>query len=132
MLLVEDNPDVAGATMALLEQLGYRVRFVPDASAALEELKRRAFKLVVTDIVMPGVMDGLGLARTIRQQHPEMPLILVSGYSDAAGSADKEFIVLRKPYQAAELSRAIAHATASHKALASNLLPFRGGNGSRS
>jgi PAS domain S-box-containing protein len=132
VLLVEDNPDVAGATAALLEQLGYRVRIVPGASAAIEELKRRAFRLVVTDIVMPGVMDDLGLARTIRQQHPELPLILVSGYSSAAGSADKEFIVLRKPYQAAELSRAIASAMTSHREPASNLIPFRGGNGSSS
>jgi hypothetical protein len=59
-----------------------------------------------------------------------MPLILVSGYSDAAGTADKEFIVLRKPYQVAELSRAIASVTAERRA-ASNLVPLCGDNGPR-
>ena len=127
VLLVEDNPDVAGATSALLEQLGYRVRAVTNAAAAFGELKRRAFRLLISDIVMPGALDGLGLARMVRQQHPELPLILVSGYSDVAGAADKEFIVLRKPYQAAELSRAIA--TAIARISASNLVPFPGGNG---
>jgi PAS domain S-box-containing protein len=130
VLLVEDNPDVAGATAALLEQLGYRVRTAPDATAALEQLRRSTFRLVVTDIVMRGVMDGLGLARTVRRTYPEMPLILVSGYSDAAGTADKEFIVLRKPYQVAELSRAIASVTAERRA-ASNLVPLCGDNGPR-
>jgi PAS domain S-box-containing protein len=126
VLLVEDNPEVAGATTALIEQLGYQVRSASDARAALEELKQRNFDLVVTDIVMAGSMDGLGLARAIRQHHPALPIILVTGYSEAAGNADKEFIVLRKPYQLSELSRAVAKVVGGGEG-ASNLVRLRDG-----
>jgi PAS domain S-box-containing protein len=107
-LLVEDNPDVAEVSVALLEQLGYQVHAAGDALTALEAVEARKFDLVVSDIVMAGGMDGLGLARAIRQRHPELPVILVTGYSDTAALAAPEFAVLRKPYQLAELSRAAA------------------------
>src|SRR5229473_2969257 len=66
VLLVEDNPDVATASTGLLEQLGYSVRWVSDAEAALKELDCDGIDLVSSDIVMPGRIDGLGLARAIR------------------------------------------------------------------
>jgi len=53
-------------------------------------------------------MDGLGLARAIRQRHPTLPVLLVTGYSNAVASAETEFTVLRKPYELAELGRAAA------------------------
>ena len=71
VLLVEDNPEVASASANLLEQLGYLVRWVPNAEAALEEIERNGIDLVVSDIVMPGRMDGLGLARAIKEKRPE-------------------------------------------------------------
>ena len=74
MLLVEDNPEVASASADLLEQLGYLVRWVPNAEAALEEIERNGIDLVVSDIVMPGRMDGLGLARAIKEKRPELPI----------------------------------------------------------
>jgi len=129
-LLVEDNPDVAGATVALMEQLGYRVRTAPNARAALDEMSRHSFDLVVTDVVMAGAMDGLGLARAIRQKHADLPIIIVTGYSDAAGDADREFTVLRKPYQLEELGRAIAKVTGEGKS-AGNLVRLRDGNSPR-
>jgi PAS domain S-box-containing protein len=107
-LLVEDNPEVAEVSGALLAQLGYEVHAAGDAQGALEAIEARKFDLVVSDIVMAGVMDGLELARAIRQRHPDLPVILVTGYSDTAVVADAEFPVLRKPYQLAELSRATA------------------------
>jgi len=107
-LLVEDNPDVAEVSVALLEQLGYQVHAAGDALTALEAVEARNFDLVVSDIVMAGAMDGLGLARAIRQRHPQLPVILVTGYSDTAALAAPEFAVLRKPYQLVELSRAAA------------------------
>jgi PAS domain S-box-containing protein len=126
VLLVEDNPEVAGATTALIEQLGYQVRAVSNARAALAMINRNGIDLVVTDIVMAGEMDGLGLARAIREHHPELPVILVSGYSEAASGADKDFIMLRKPYQLTELGRAIATVTGRRNPL-SNLVRLRDG-----
>jgi CheY-like chemotaxis protein len=108
VLLVEDNPDVLDVTVAMLEQLGYGVEAVENAEAALAAIGRRPFDLMISDIVMAGSMDGVGLAREVRQHHPELPIVLVTGYSDSAASAQREFTVLRKPYRLAELSRGIA------------------------
>ena len=105
VLLVEDNPDVANASTGLLEALGYRVRWVSDAGAALEAIESNGIDLVFSDIVMPGKMDGVGLARTIRDRHPAMPILLVTGYSTSAQEATSQFPILRKPYQLHELSR---------------------------
>ena len=108
VLLVEDNPDVASASTGLLEQLGYSVRWVSDAEAALKEVDRDGIDLVFSDIVMPGKMDGLGLARAIKQKHPGLPILLATGYSEAAQNARADFPILRKPYQLHELSRALS------------------------
>jgi CheY-like chemotaxis protein len=108
VLLVEDNPDVATASIGLLEQLGYSVRWVSDAEAALKAIDRDGIDLVVSDIVMPGIMDGLGLARSIKQKRPGLPVLLATGYSDAAQSARLDFPILRKPYQIHELCRALS------------------------
>ena len=107
VLLVEDNPDVATASAGLLEQLGYAVRWVPDAEAALKEVDRDGIDLVFSDIVMPGKMDGLGLARAIKQKRPGLPILLATGYSEAARNARPDFPILRKPFQLHELSRAL-------------------------
>ncbi len=108
VLLVEDNPDVAVASTGLLEQLGYSVRWAPDAEAALREIERDGIDLVLSDIVMPGTMDGLGLARVLQSRHPDVPILLATGYSEASGNAKGEFPILRKPYQIHELNEALA------------------------
>jgi PAS domain S-box-containing protein len=112
VLLVEDNPDVAGASTGLLEQLGYVVQWSPNAEAALQTIASNGIDLVVSDIVMPGRLDGLGLARIIKQKYPDLPVLLTSGYSDAAQGARTDFPILRKPYQVHELSQALTRLTA--------------------
>ncbi|MET4388975.1 PAS domain S-box-containing protein [Bradyrhizobium sp. F1.4.3] len=108
VLLVEDNPDVAVVSIGLLEQLGYRVRRVPDAESALRELEHNGVDFVFSDIVMPGKMDGLSLALHLRQVHPGLPILLATGYSDAAADVRGDFPILRKPFEIHELSEAIA------------------------
>jgi CheY-like chemotaxis protein len=108
VLLVEDNPDVANASAGLLEQLGYSVRWVASAEAALAAVDRDGIDFVFSDIVMPGEMDGLGLARAIKEKHPGLPILLATGYSEAAQHARADFPILRKPYQLHELSRALS------------------------
>jgi CheY-like chemotaxis protein len=107
-LLVEDNPEVLGVSKVLLEQLGYGVTAVTGPEAALEAIETGSFDLVLSDIVMAGSMNGLELARAIREHHPDVPVILATGYSKAAEEAAAEFIVLRKPYDLSVLSRASA------------------------
>ncbi len=108
VLLVEDNPDVAIVSANLLEQLGYTVRRVESAEAALREIEHDGIDFVFSDIVMPGKMDGLSLARHLRAIRPGLPILLASGYSDAAINVHGDFPILRKPYEIHQLSQAIA------------------------
>ncbi len=124
-LLVEDNPEVAEVTLAMLAQLGYRVHAERNAVTALQSLERGNFDLVVSDILMAGPMDGLALAGAVRKSRPALPVLLVSGYSQAAASAAAEFVVLRKPFQLAELSRAVASAIARAQPAPKNLVHLR-------
>jgi PAS domain S-box-containing protein len=108
VLLVEDNPDVASVSCNLLEQLGYTVRRASDAETALREVERDGIDLVFSDIVMPGKMDGLGLAHRLKEIRPDLPVLLATGYSDAAANVRGNFPILRKPYEIHQLSQAIA------------------------
>jgi PAS domain S-box-containing protein len=108
VLLVEDNPDVANASTGLLEELGYAVRWASDVDSALSEIAADGIDLVLSDIVMPGKMDGLALARMLKQKHPGLPILLATGYSEAARNAAAEFPILRKPYQIHELNEALS------------------------
>jgi PAS domain S-box-containing protein len=115
VLVVDDNPDVADVSAGMLEQLGYEVHRARDAATALAAIEKHAFDLVVSDIVMPGTMDGLAFARALRERQPALPVLLVTGYSQAAAEAAPEFTVMRKPFQLAELSRAAARMIAESK-----------------
>jgi CheY-like chemotaxis protein len=110
VLLVEDNPDVASSSTLLLEELGYRVKWALDAEAAIHEIEHDGIDIVFSDIVMPGNMDGLALARHLRKMDPAIPIVLSTGYSDAARKSAAEFPILRKPYELHELSRALEQA----------------------
>jgi CheY-like chemotaxis protein len=111
VLLVEDNPEVASVSASLLEQLGYTVRRASDAETALCEIARDGIDFVFSDIVMPGNMDGLKLAHHLKEIHPQLPILLATGYSDAAANVRGEFPILRKPYEIHQLSQAIARLT---------------------
>jgi PAS domain S-box-containing protein len=108
VLVVEDNPEVAEATGSILEQLGYRVDTVRDAETALEAAEHRSFDLVVSDIVMPGTIDGLALARALRERLPHLPVLLVTGYSQAASETAGDFVIMRKPIGLSELGSVAA------------------------
>jgi CheY-like chemotaxis protein len=108
VLVVEDNRDVSSVTSAMLEQLGYAVVLAENATEALRLLQQGgAFDLVFSDIVMPGALDGLGLAGQCRERFPDLPVLLTSGYSDTAQEADGRFAILRKPFELSALERAI-------------------------
>jgi CheY-like chemotaxis protein len=130
VLVVEDNPEVASAAAGLLEQLGYSVRTVSGGEDALLALDANGIDLVFTDVVMPGRLDGLALAREIRRKYPDMPVLLATGYAATVQNVNGEFPVLRKPYQIGELSQALARLPARTHAR-SNLVPFSPKRGRR-
>jgi PAS domain S-box-containing protein len=113
VLVVEDNLAVGDVSTMLLEQLGYTVMHVDRAAKALDLLERpNDIALVFSDIVMPGDMDGLGLAQAIRERCPDLPILLATGYSSAAERAGAEFPILRKPYDHRALAVAVKAALA--------------------
>lgn len=123
VLVVEDNPAVASATGSMLQELGYEVVTKSDAQNALDEAERRKFDLVVSDIVMSGAMDGLALWRALRQRHPMLPVVLVTGYSDAVRAVERDMVLLRKPFRLNDLSRVVARMVAARtQPAASNLV----------
>jgi PAS domain S-box-containing protein len=112
VLVVEDNDDVGQFSTELLEDLGYRVRRVANANAALAILSENEFAvdLVFSDVIMPG-MNGVELAGIIRQRYPGLPVVLTSGYSDVlAENADRGFELIQKPYSVEALSRILRKA----------------------
>jgi len=100
VLAVEDNDEVADACAAYLAQLGYQVKSVSNAKAALDLLRAgERFDVVFSDILMPGGMNGVELATAIRTEFPEVPVLLTTGYSASAQDAVlRNFMVLQKPY----------------------------------
>ena len=109
VLLVEDNEDVAEITAALLQELGCRTKRAQNAGEALEIVARGGIDLVLSDIVMPGGMNGLDLARSLRERFPELPIVLTTGYSSKAQEASREqFPILPKPYRRNQLAEAIS------------------------
>jgi CheY-like chemotaxis protein len=109
VLMVEDDDTVAAMVAPLIQELGYSCTRVASAKEALDRLaKGERYDIIFTDIVMPGGVNGLQLARSVRERDPNMPIVLTTGFSDAAVAAAAEFPVLRKPYQPEELERALA------------------------
>jgi len=84
VLLVDDNTDIAGMSSRLLEPFGYRVTSTTDSRVALKVFRRNPdeFSVVVTDLTMPR-MSGIELARQLREIRPDIPIVMMTGYSDS-------------------------------------------------
>jgi len=118
ILLVEDDDEVAALVMEMLRELGYRITRTASAQSALGALADdRPIDLVFSDIMMPGSMNGLDLAREVKRRRPGVPVLLTSGYAGAAfRNAEVENIpVLRKPYEIDALDTALRAAIGSSR-----------------
>ncbi|MGZ6014915.1 MAG: PAS domain S-box protein [Phenylobacterium sp.] len=107
VLVVEDDPAIAALAIEMVRAMGYEVQTARGASQALRLLELDRFDLVFSDVVMPGGMNGVELARAIRETHPGTPVLLTSGYSEALIGHGEEFSLLPKPYGEGELAAAI-------------------------
>ncbi|HEU4691969.1 MAG TPA: ATP-binding protein [Vicinamibacterales bacterium] len=109
VLLVEDDKEVSALIREMLSTLGFTVTHVTSAEAALGALANaRAIDWVLSDIMMPGGVSGLELAREIRNRFPDMPVILTTGYVEAAARMEEgEFPLLPKPYSLEALAEAL-------------------------
>ena len=109
ILVVEDNPEVGQFATDALSEMGYNAVLATDGREALEKLAATdaSFDVVFSDVVMPG-MSGVELGQEIRRIHPDMPVILTSGYSSVlAEGGTHGFELLHKPYSVDELARTL-------------------------
>lgn len=115
VLLVEDNTDIADVTRTNLQDLGFQVTHAATAKEALDLLRQgRPFDVVFSDIVMPGELSGVDLARLVRERYPSLPVLLTTGYSSVAQVAtDEGLFILRKPYDMDELSACLTRSLKS-------------------
>ena len=109
ILLVEDDKEVSALTRELLSSLGFTVTHVTGAEAALGALANsRQIDIVLTDIMMPGGVNGLQLAREIRRRDPGMPVVLTTGYVESVSDMqDGEFRLVLKPFSLEALAEAL-------------------------
>jgi CheY-like chemotaxis protein len=115
ILLVEDDDKVASLVTEMFLELGYRVTRVASAQAALGALADdRDIDLVFSDVMMPGPLNGIDLAREMKRQRPEIAVLLTSGYAGSSmQAAEAESLrVLSKPYQLEALGDAVRAALA--------------------
>ncbi|NJB79633.1 hybrid sensor histidine kinase/response regulator [Xanthomonas arboricola] len=112
VLIVEDKPDVAVVAQMFLEGAGYRILTASSGREAIEVLEQHPeVDAVFTDLIMPGGMNGVVLAREARRMLPRIKVLLTTGYADASiqrtdvGGA--EFDVVNKPYTQKELLKRI-------------------------
>ncbi len=120
ILLVEDDETVAEATQDLLYSMGFDTRWAGDGMAALACVESDPkLTLVLSDVVMPGGVSGLDLARTLRDRRPRLPVILATGYSSYASEVVAEgFALIEKPYRRDVLAASLRSALESRGAAA--------------
>lgn len=117
VLLVDDEALVRMGTRDMLEDLGFKVIDVDDAAEALAAIEEGpAPAIIVTDHIMPG-MTGAELALRVRADHPEIAVMIVSGYQGIDLIAP-DVVRLSKPFRQAHLDASIAAALAQVKAAA--------------
>jgi signal transduction histidine kinase/CheY-like chemotaxis protein len=105
VLLVEDDPNLNELVGQMLEEQGTQVLSAASAAEGLSLFEANPIDAVLSDMVMPGEMGGLDLARRMRELRHDFPVVLMTGYSAAAGPAAAEgFAVLRKPFTMAALA----------------------------
>jgi CheY-like chemotaxis protein len=108
VLVVDDDAMVRDTTCAALREFGYEVLEAGDGASALQILDSNcAVDVLVTDLVMPG-MPGAILALQARKRRPNLPVVLMTGYSDALEPEGLDCPLLQKPFRPAQLAAIVA------------------------
>ena len=98
VLIVDDDPAMGEMLAAMLGDAGFGTAVAGSAREAVDKASVEDFDVVLSDMAMPGTLDGLGLAELLRERHPELPVVLITGYaSQLHEAAARRFTVLAKP-----------------------------------
>ena len=124
VLVIDDDPVVGTSFNRVLEPKGYAVITAADGAEALERIAREDYDVVYTDIRMPG-MNGLEVARRIKEARPWMPVVIVTGYGSAANIEEARKVgvsgFLNKPLSPETIEDTTASFTTEEAAVAAPL-----------
>ena len=112
ILVVEDEPRVRRVALRDLEKLGYKTLEAENAAVAKTIIESgEPIDLLFSDILMPGEMNGHMLAIWVEENHPQIKVVLTSGYSKGQADVDRDqahpFPLVRKPYSINKLAKQI-------------------------
>ena len=111
ILVAEDDIAIGCLITEILCSEGFIVTMADSAEAAASILEIRDFHLLLTDVRMPGVKDGIDLAISAQQQHPHLPIVIFSGYAEELSLRLKKLrgrvTLLGKPFRINDLLKAI-------------------------
>ena len=133
VLVIDDDVDVRDAIRRVLERAGFGVRTSSDVLEALNELNRRAAHVVITDVIMPKI-NGVEAIRSILEGFPDVRIIAISGGGNfgitsykpnaitttaylAAAERAGAHCILTKPFESADLVRAVEQVLAEGRAI---------------
>ncbi len=110
VLVVEDDADARSTLAAMVTELGYRVLEAENGASALPLLEQeRPVNILLSDVIMPGGMSGVDLAKAARKRRPDLKVLFVSGYDRMAIAQatkyDDSLRLLNKPFSLTDLSR---------------------------
>ena len=112
VMVVDDRPEVADLAQAMLEEAGYTVHVSYSPHDALTQMAALGgVDLLFSDVIMPGNMNGVMLAREAIKRHPDIKVLLTTGYADESiertDASGERFDVLHKPYRQTDLARRV-------------------------
>lgn len=106
IIVVEDEPAVLELYIDMLEMIGYKVRAFPRADQAWDYIEHCGHvpRMLITDLQMPGRMDGVRLVQKVRQSSPNVPIVVATGYHNEIDSLKHcEVYWLPKPFNVDQL-----------------------------
>ena len=117
VLLVDDEPALLKVISRWLSDFGFEVTTADSAETALQALALRRFEVMLSDVIMPGMMNGIALGHRAQEINPEMHILLVSGYPGEFGTEGPlKFPLLQKPLSRTVLQHALRQWQPSHSA----------------
>lgn len=109
VLIVEDEPIVRFYESELAEGAGFLTLMASNADEAIRELEGPIdVKILLTDVSMPGAMDGIELASLVRERWPDVRIVVASGHVDSVeGDGQSQIVYVRKPFTPQQLIDAL-------------------------